>query len=194
MLGGGITSALWSLFSPEEAAGTAQHAILADASLQNSEEIGKTFDVLRELHERQKILALNVENNSELITVRAAMNSAKSSLEREISALRQLLDSAAHGTLASVAVSRFDLRKASDEIYQRACELNMIPLARSFGQLLQAPVSLFQTGTGFEIIMHIPLVPLTPQGDMDQMTIFCFYRSPNCFDERPPGQGSARQA
>ena len=71
-------------------------------------------------------------------------------------------------------MSRFDLRKASDEIYQRARELNMIPLARSFGQLLQAPVSLFQTGTGFEIIMHIPLVPLTPQGDMDQMTIFRF--------------------
>ena len=39
VLGGGITSARWSLFSPEEAAGTAQHAILAEAALQNSDEI-----------------------------------------------------------------------------------------------------------------------------------------------------------
>ena len=174
VVGGGITSALWSLFSPEEAAATAQHAILAEAALQNIDDIGKTFDILNELHERQVVLARHVKSNSELIATRAVMSSAKASLEREINAIRQLLDSAAHGTLASVAMSRFDLRKASDDIHRRARELKMTPLAQSFGQLLQAPVSLFRKGRGFEIIIHIPLVPLTDNGEMDQMTIFKF--------------------
>merc|ERR1712020_139480 len=118
--------------------------------------------------------ALNdaVARNARLEEFLTRLNFARDAIDRRIGMIQSVLDSAASGKLSSVAFSLFDLRATANEIRNRARAMHMNPIAGSFIELLQTDVSLFTEPYGFSVVLHVPLIKINDDGEMQMLDIY----------------------
>ena len=173
-LGAVLTNFLWSFFTPGESANAAHLAVLAKESISIAETAETSFSTVQELLTATEGLSLAIANKDEFDFVQGRLEFARGAISRRLQSVRSLLDAAASGHLSSSAYSLFDLREAVSEIRQQAKQLNMSPISKSFVEVMQSDVSLLESKLGFEIVIHMPLLRLNENGDVDQLDLYKF--------------------
>ena len=172
MAGSALINFLWSYFSPSESVNTAHIATVAAQTVAHGESLEATFSILTETTVAVDALNDAVARNARLEEYVTRLNFARDAINRRISMVQSVLDSAASGKLSSVAFSLFDLRATANEIRNRARAMHMKPIAGSFIELLQTDVSLFTEPYGFSVVLHVPLIKINDDGEMQMLDIY----------------------
>ena len=170
--GSALINFLWSYFSPSESVNTAHIATVAAQTVAHGESLEATFSILTETTVAVDALNDAVLRNARIEEYLTRLNFAKEAINRRLSMIQSVLDSAASGKLSSVAFALFDLRSTANEIRNRARAMHMKPIAGSFIELLQTDVSLFTEPYGFSVVLHVPLIKINDDGQMQTMDIY----------------------
>ena len=170
--GSALINFLWSYFSPSESVNTAHIATVAAQTVAHGESLEATFSILTETSVAVDALNDAVARNARIEEFLTRLNFARDAIGRRLGMIQSVLDSAAKGKLSSVAFALFDLRATANEIRNRARAMQMKPIAGSFVELLQTDCSLFTEPFGFSVVLHVPLIKLTEDGNMHLLDIY----------------------
>ena len=170
--GAAITQLLWSFFTPSESANAAHIAVVAEHTVATGESLEGTFSIINEVVVATDALTDAMRRRDRFVEILSRLNFARQALERRVTSMRAILDSASSGRLSSSAFQYFDLRKVAAKIKERATVLRMSPLSKSYAELLQSDCSLFKDVKGFSVTCHLPLLRMAESGEIDQLEIF----------------------